>query len=132
MQQVNFLLITWTMRMCACAINYWNYSFLKRESKSGKRLWWGSFLVLLLTAGCNFTKNKFCYELLPNKSSKNDYQWNITITLFAWLHRIYSEKFIRNLKNVTLYVVWYWCTDIALLLDNCHASKYLLVEISLF
>ena len=96
-----------TMLICACANNYWksvNGKYLayileyskKRNIIKGNIYDGVHFLMLLLIAECNFTEDKFLLQTFSNKSSKIDYQWNITITYFARLHRILSAKLFTN------------------------------------
>ena len=127
--------------MCACANNCWKcvnskYSpyileFLEREIKKTSMAGW--LLMLLLIAECNFNKSKFLRQTFSNKSSKIDCQWNITITYFARLHRILSVKLFTNPLRFypsRCLVPVHGC-NLAILLDNCNASKYLLAEFSL-
>ena len=46
----------------------------------------------MLIAECNFTKKTFLLQTFSNKSSKIDYQWNITTTHSARPHRLVSAK----------------------------------------
>ena len=68
--------------------------------------------MLLLIAKCNFTKKKFLLQTFSNKSSKIDYQRNITITYYAKLHIILLAKLYANPLNFTLHVIWYQYTDV--------------------
>ena len=69
-------------------------NIIKKEKTSMMRS------VFNVVANCwvqyNFTKKKFLLLTFSNKSSKIDYQWNITITYFAMFHRILLAKLYTN------------------------------------
>ena len=89
-------------------------------------------MFLLITEWTLLKKNLL--QTFSNKSSKSDYQWNITITSFAKFRRILSRKLHTNpLKFHPLcrLLPLHGC-NLAFTPDNYNALKYLLSEISLF
>ena len=91
-----------------------------------------SLMFLLITEWTLLKKNLL--QTFSNKSSKSDYQWNITITSFAKFRRILSRKLHTNpLKFHPLcrLLPLHGC-NLAFTPDNYNALKYLPSEISLF
>ena len=76
--------------------------------------------MLLLIAKCVFTKKKFFLQRFSYKSSEKDYHLNITITQFARLYKIFSEKPYTNplkFNHLCRLVPVHGC-NLALLPDN--------------
>ena len=89
-------------------------------------------MFLLITEWTLLKKNLL--QTFSNKSSKSDYQWNITITSFAKFRRILSRKLHTNpLKFHPLcrLLPLHGC-NLVFTPDNYNVLKYLLSEISLF
>ena len=104
------VLIIATTQMCACANNYWkcvhsiclcaimlSNALVYILEFSEREIWLKKTSMMGCTsnvAECNFTKNKFLIQTFSNKSSKTDYQWNVTITYFT---KILQDCFSKSL-----------------------------------
>ena len=80
--------------------------------------------MLLLVSECKFTKRKLLLQTFPNKSSKIDYQWNISTT-FARFHKFLPEKlYTISLKfYLSRHLVPVHSYNLAILPDNCNATQ---------